>query len=57
MNAQELIATASPLLTRTPVNMTPQIAKCSYELYVRQGRRESHAVQERLQAERKIRKD
>jgi nucleotide-binding universal stress UspA family protein len=41
----------------TPFDLTPQIARPAYELYERQGRREGHAVQDWLQAERKIRKD
>ncbi len=49
--------TAAPLLAREPVDVAPQIAKRAYELYERQGRREGHAVQDWLQAERKIRKD
>ena len=42
---------------KEPVDVTPQIAKRAYELYERQGRREGHAVQDWLQAEREIRKD
>ena len=49
--------TAAPLLAREPVDVTPQIATQAYELYERQAHREGHAVQDRLQAERKIRKD
>ncbi len=49
--------TATPLLAKTPVDVTPQIAGRAYELYERQGRREGHAVQDWLQAEREIRKD
>ncbi len=49
--------TAAPLLAKRPVDVTPQIAKRAYELYERQGRREGHAVQDWLQAERKIRND
>jgi H+-transporting ATPase len=49
--------TAAPLLAREPVDVRPQIAKRAYELYERQGRRENHAVQDWLQAEREIRKD
>ena len=39
-----------------PSDFTPQIAKRAYELYEQQGRREGHAVQDWLQAERNIRK-
>ena len=46
--------TAAPLLAKKPVDVTPQIAKRAYELYERQGRREGHAVQDWLQAEREI---
>ncbi len=50
--------TAAPLLlTRTSVDVTPQVAKRAYELYARRGRQEGHAVQDGLQAEREIRKD
>ena len=48
--------TAAPVLAKKPVDMTPQIAKHAYELYEQRGRREGHAVQDWLQAERKIRK-
>jgi H+-transporting ATPase len=49
--------TAAPLLGKKPVDVTPEIAKRAYALYDRQGRREGHAVQDWLQAERDIRKD
>jgi H+-transporting ATPase len=49
--------TAAPLLAKKPVDVAPQIAKRAYELYERQGRRENHAVQDWLQAEREIRRD
>jgi hypothetical protein len=49
--------TAVPLLAKKPVDVTPQIAKRAYELYEQQGRREGHAVQDWLQAEREIRKE
>jgi H+-transporting ATPase len=49
--------TAAPLLAKKPVDGPPQIAKRAYELYERRGRREGHAVQDWLQAEREIRKD
>jgi H+-transporting ATPase len=49
--------TAAPLLAKKPVDVRPQIAKRAYELYERQGRRENHAVQDWLQAEREIRRD
>ena len=42
---------------KKPLDLTPQIAKRAYELYERQGRRDGHAVQDWLQAEREIRKD
>jgi H+-transporting ATPase len=48
--------TAAPLLGRQPVDVTPQIARRAYELYERRGRREGHAVQDWLQAEREIRR-
>jgi hypothetical protein len=37
--------------------MTPQIATRAYELYERRGRREGHAVQDWLQAEREVRNE
>ncbi len=49
--------TAAPLLARKPVDMTSQISKRAYELYERQGRREGHAVQNWVQAERQIREE
>jgi hypothetical protein len=48
--------TAAPLLAKKPADLTPQIAKRAYELYEQRGRREGHAVQDWIQAERKIRK-
>ena len=47
---------AAPLLAKTPVDVSSQIAKRAYELYERQGRREGHAVHDWLQAERRIQK-
>ncbi len=49
--------TVAPLLAKEPFDVTPQIAKRAYELYERQGRREGHAAQDWLKAEREIRKD
>jgi hypothetical protein len=49
--------TSAPLLGKTPVDVTAQIAKRAYGLYEQQGRREGHAVQDWLEAERKIRID
>jgi H+-transporting ATPase len=49
--------TAAPLLAREPVDATAQIAKRAYELYERHGRREGHADQDWLQAEREVRID
>jgi H+-transporting ATPase len=46
-----------PAKAKTPSDLTPQIAKRAYELYVRQGRREGQAGQDWLEAEREIRKD
>ena len=48
---------AAPLLARTPVDLTPQIARRAYELYERRGRRDGKADQDWLVAEREIRKD
>ena len=49
--------TAAPLLAKKPVEVTPQIAKRAYELYEQRGRRDGHADQDWLEAEREIRKD
>jgi len=49
--------TAAPLLAKKPVDVTSQISNRAYELYERQGRREGHAVQDWLQAERQIREE
>ena len=49
--------TAAPLLAKTPVDVTPQIAKRAYELYEQRGRQDGRAVQDWEQAEREIRKD
>jgi H+-transporting ATPase len=46
--------TAAPLLAKTPVDITPQIATRAYELYELRGRREGHAVQDWLDAESEI---
>ena len=50
-------AVPQPEPSETPSDLTPQIAKRAYELYEQAGRREGHAVQDWLQAEREIRKD
>jgi len=47
---------AAPLLGRPPADATPQIASRAYELYEQRGRRDGHADQDWLQAEREIRK-
>jgi H+-transporting ATPase len=49
--------TAPPLLAVTPLDVTPQIARRAYALYVREGRRDGHAVEDWLRAERQVRKD
>ncbi|HXV26377.1 MAG TPA: plasma-membrane proton-efflux P-type ATPase [Alphaproteobacteria bacterium] len=46
-----------PAKARTPSDLTPQTAKRAYELYEARGRREGHAVQDWLQAEREAQKD
>jgi len=45
------------LLAIKPLDLTPQIATRAYELYEQRGRRDGRAVQDWLEAERKIRKD
>ena len=49
--------TAAPLLGKTPVDVTPQIAKRAYELYEQRGRADGRAVQDWRQAEQEIRKE
>ena len=49
--------TKAPLLARKPLDLGPQIATRAYELYEQRGRREGHAGQDWLEAEREIRKD
>ena len=49
--------TKAPLLAKKPLDLTPQIATRAYELYEQRGRRDGRAVQDWLEAERKIRKD
>ena len=43
--------------TKTPSDLTPQIAKRAYELYEQRGRQDGQAGQDWEQAEREIRKD
>jgi H+-transporting ATPase len=49
--------TAAPLLARAPLDVRPEIARAAHALYVRQGRRDGHAVEDWLEAERRVRKD
>ncbi len=49
--------TAASLLGKTPVDVTPQIAKRAYELYEQRGRADGRAVQDWRQAEQEIRKE
>jgi H+-transporting ATPase len=49
--------TAAPLLARTALDVGPQIASRAYALYEQQGRRNGHAVEDWLQAERQVRKE
>ena len=44
-------------VAKTPVDVTPQIAKRAYELYKQRGRQDGRAVEDWEQAEREIRKD
>jgi H+-transporting ATPase len=43
--------------TKTPSDLTPQIAKRAYELYEREGHQEGRSVQDWEKAEREVRKD
>ena len=43
-------------MAKTPVDVTPQIAKRAYELYEQRGRQDGQAVQDWGQAEQEIRK-
>ena len=49
--------TAAPLLAKESDDVTTRIAQRAYQLYEQEGRREGHAVQDWLQAEREIRED
>ncbi len=49
--------TEAPLLAKKPIDLTPQIATWAYQLYEQRGRREGHAGQDWLEAEREIRRD
>jgi H+-transporting ATPase len=49
--------TATPLLTKKPADMAPQIAKRAYELYEQGGRQNGHADQDWIKAEQEVRKD
>ena len=42
---------------KTPVDLTPQVAKRAYELYEQHGHQDGHATQDWSQAEQEIRKD
>jgi H+-transporting ATPase len=46
-----------PVKTKTPSDMTPQIATRAYELYEQRGRQDGQAVQDWGQAEREIQKE
>ena len=46
-----------PVKTKTPSDLTPQVARRAYELYEQRGRRDGQAGRDWLQAEREIRKD
>ena len=48
---------AAPLLGKTGVDVTPQIAKRAYELYEQRGCRDGQADRDWLEAEREIRKN
>jgi len=45
-----------PIKTNKPSDLKPEIARQAYELYEQQGHHEGHAVQNWLEAEKKIRK-
>jgi len=46
----------TPLLSKRPLDLAPQIARRAYELYERRGRQNGRANQDWLEAEREIRK-
>ena len=46
-----------PVKTKTPSDLTPQIAQRAYQIYEQHGRHDGQAVQDWGQAEREIRKD
>jgi H+-transporting ATPase len=45
------------LLTKKPLDRTPNIAARAYEIYEERGRHDGQADQDWLEAEREIRKD
>jgi hypothetical protein len=45
------------VVTKKPVDVTPQIAKRAYELFEKRGRQDGRAVQDWEQAEHEIQKD
>ena len=47
----------NPVKTKTPSDLTPQVARRAYELYEQRGRRAGQAGQDWLEAEREIRKN
>ncbi len=47
--------TATPLLAKATLDMTPQIARRAHQRYERRGRREGDALQDWVQVEREIR--
>jgi H+-transporting ATPase len=49
--------TAAPLLTKQPVDLTPQIAKRAFELYERRGRCDGQPDRDWLAAEREVLKN
>jgi hypothetical protein len=44
-------------IAKTPIDVTPQIAKRAYELYEKRGRQDGRAIEDWKQAEQEIRKD
>jgi H+-transporting ATPase len=46
-----------PVKTKTPSDLTPQIAKRAYELYEQRGRQDGGATQDWEKAERETRND
>jgi H+-transporting ATPase len=55
--AYRILDPVKPAKARIPTDLSPQIAKRAYELYVQEGRHDGHALEDWGQAEQEVRKD